>query len=149
MQSAPSVAFPVARSRRVGWWLALVWGLAALPVAWWFAAVPTAPLVRCLMLLWILALGCGLAWQWWRTDACTMRWDGQTWSIDGKSPLPEACLTVSLDFQTLMLSRLQPAGSRRVRWIFADRSGAPDRWHGLRCAVTAFADQPVRESAPA
>lgn len=141
MHSAASVAYPVARSRRVGLWFATIWSVGASPVLWWMLAVPTPLFLRLGVVAWTVGSGAWLASGWLRTGSRTLLWDGQAWSVEragsaGASEVSEARVSVSVDLQSLMLLRLQPAQGR-VHWVFADRAAAPLRWHGLRCAVTA------------
>jgi len=144
MHSAASVAYPVARSRRVGQWLGVLCIVGVAPVIAWSVAVPASFLLRCGLWLWTFGAVGGAAFWWWSGRPCTLVWDGLEWRTEPSLPGvgtvgdSQVRLFVSLDLQSVMLLRLcWPVGG--VRWIVADRTSAPRLWHGLRCAVTASA----------
>ena len=151
MHSAASVAYPVARSRRMGLWLAAFCVCGATPVGVWAATVPVPAWIRAGVLLWTAGAAAFAAACWWRTAACSLVWDGQDWRCERFErgvevvDLPQARVTVSIDLQSLMLLRLVPP-SGRAHWLLVDRASAPLRWHALRCAVTATAFSPAEPS---
>ena len=156
MHAPPSVAYPVGRPPAVACGLALLslaglvvcvaaaWsrreaGLA--PGAWAFVSLTGASLA--------LSVLAGLVWT--RLLAGRLRWDGQTWVLDG--PAAEGAEGLALqrleviDLMGSLLFRVrvtphQTSGgafARRAgeRWIWARSSDAPELWHGLRCAALA------------
>lgn len=133
MRSAPSVVFPVLRSRRVGVLMAALWCLGALPVTGWLVQVSAPLSARIVVIAWTLLAGVLCARHWRQTPADRLAWDGQSWS---SSTVFDARLMVSVDLQSLLVLRLiSPDG--RAQWLMADRAAMPAAWHTLRCAVTA------------
>jgi len=138
MHSAPSVTYPVGRSRLTG--------LLVLSGAVGGVAAATLAAVQAGSLHWIGLLGLGIAiaagtWagvRWWRTPAGHLSWDGQgwTWSPDAMSEgtVVPLGLLVCLDLQTVLLLR-QPGEWGASRWFWLERSRFPLRWSALRRAV--------------
>jgi toxin CptA len=138
MHSAPSVIYPVGRSRLTG---LLVLGSAVTGVA-----AATLAAVQAGSLQWIGVIGLATAilaatWacvRWWRTPAGHLSWDGRgwTWSPDAMSDrnaVPVGLL-VCLDLQAVLLLR-QPLEWGTSRWFWLERSRFPLRWSALRRAV--------------
>jgi len=147
MHSADAVIYPVVRSRRAGGLLALIWLAGMSSVCRWCATVPAGDWLRAALLLWTLAAGAAAAWWWMRSGGGQLHWNGQDWSLestDGRAcslSISQARVVVGLDLQSLLVLRL--AAPRRGRWVLVDRSAARQRWHALRCAVTAAAALPT------
>ncbi|WPB56003.1 hypothetical protein [Xylophilus sp. GOD-11R] len=157
MHSAASVAYPVLRSRREAVCLAMMWLLGAAPVVGWLAGTRTSVWAGLLVGGWTIGVGLAAMIQWLCGRPRMLRWNGEAWSIDESVPstitdkplIESASISVSLDLQSSMLLRLKQSG-RLPAWVFVDRSAAPQRWHALRCAVTAAqadALSPARTSA--
>lgn len=138
MHSAPSVSYPVGRSRDASLLLGALWavgaccaGAALYPFAHmgWrqvflvASVVMTATAAR-------RTLGPALALD--------LVFDGQDWSLSGQDVRKVARLSVLLDLQFLMLVRLdEPA--QRARWLWLERRARPERWQDLRRAVFSHA----------
>ncbi|WP_295855944.1 hypothetical protein [uncultured Xylophilus sp.] len=143
MHAAPSVRFPVVRSRRAAVLWAAAWILGAASVGYWSVAVPDVPAsIRVIALLWVLATG-AMAWHaWYRSPQGTLGWDGQHWHWEpaerGASETPPGRIALCRDLQGLMLLRFEPAAGRG-RWLWTDHASSPQHWHALRCAVHATA----------
>ena len=135
MHSAASVIYPVARSRRVGWLMSVIWIAGLLPVAGGIWQVQAPVLLKCAMAVGSIGIGIGCLHSWWQEKPDFLAWDGQTWR---NRTNPEAGVSVVLDFQSLMLLRFTPCAGRAL-WMFVDRRAAPAIWHGLRCAIVASA----------
>lgn len=135
MRSAPSVVYPVLRSRRVGVLLALLWCLGALPVTGWGVQVAASPMLCLAVVAWTLVAGALAAWQWWHAEPDHLSWDGRSWSTN---TVHDARVVVALDLQWLMVLRVVPVAGRAL-WLLLDRDAAPAAWHPLRCATTASA----------
>jgi toxin CptA len=135
MHSAASVIYPVARSRRVGWLVSLIWCLGLLSVGCWLLQVPAPALMQVVVAAWSVGTGLICLFSWWRAKTDFLAWDGRTWRTGN---IAEARVTVVLDFQSLLLVRVKPY-SALTRWIFVDRHAAPALWHSLRCALVASA----------
>jgi hypothetical protein len=140
MHAAPSVSYPVGRSRFAGALLAAAWLLAAAATLAWTFTTPV-PGWRQGLAGAVLA-GCGLAALagWLRSPAGTLAWDGGAWRWEagkegaaGRSAeagRPE----LALDLQARMLLRWLPAGGRQ-RWLWVERDAAVSHWDALRRAV--------------
>lgn len=142
MQHAPSVTYPVGRSRFLARALIVLWLAGALVTFAW-AASPG-------VLGWRLAGAAGLvlvsghaAWRTWRD--CTqglLRWDGADWRFGGthSDDAPPGLVTVALDLQRYLLLAIRPQEGvgrqdRTPQWLWLERRHDPARWHALRCAV--------------
>ncbi|CAN5901005.1 hypothetical protein BH11PSE13_BH11PSE13_02090 [soil metagenome] len=145
MHSAPSVSYPVGRSRDASRLLGALWaigaccaGAALYPFAHmgWRQALLMASVVTTAMAA-RRTLGPALA--------VDLVFDGQDWSLSGQHVRKVARLSVVLDMQSLMLVRLdEPA--QRARWLWLERRARPERWQDLRRAVFSRA---LASSAPA
>jgi hypothetical protein len=139
MHSAPSVLYPLGRSRFLGGWMLACWLLAAGVTFWWWRASAPAdwrPLLGCAALLlaaWVMATG------WRRAPVGRLQWDGQRWrweSVVYRSGTALEPPVVVLDVQFAILLRLDnQAGA--VWWLWAEKSALPARWLDLRRAVHA------------
>src|SRR5438445_3812340 len=102
MHSAPSVSYPVGRSRLAGAMLLLAWMLGAGAIALWCAQVqPSAARVLGATAL-VLASGATAGWTWVRTPQGKLAWDGDSWSWSGERD-GTGTLQVVLDLQRLVL----------------------------------------------
>ena len=148
MHSAPSVTYPVGRSRLIGALVlaglgcgvsAAVLGAVQASALPWFAVAGLATAVMA---------GCWAGLRWWRTPAGHLSWDGRGWAWSADSALdgPAApfVVLVCLDLQTALLLR-QSGGMRVARWFWLERSRFPQRWSALRRAVYSPA---IHEAAP-
>jgi hypothetical protein len=133
MHSAPSVSYPVGRSRLAGGLLLAAWALGALACAAWAwhgasAARLGAAVAAC------IASGAWAGWWWRRQSTGLLGWDGSAWSWSaGGWPAEAGSVEVMLDLQSLLLLRWR-AGPR-ARWLWAGRAPLPERWDALRRAV--------------
>ena len=137
MHSAPSVSYPVGRSRLARRLLLGVWALGAAGLAAWClqfegAAWRTAVLALAVLLAGVAArrgarLGAGVQW---------MTWGGQHWSCKGSPCLSAARARVHLDLQSLMLVRLHEPGGAAA-WLWVERDALAPRWLDVRRALHA------------
>ncbi|MBS0430360.1 MAG: hypothetical protein JSR41_23990 [Proteobacteria bacterium] len=147
MHSAPSVSYPVGRSRVGHAILWVIWAAGACCACAWryqndsngarWAVVLGAFVVASLALTWALR----------PQSARVLRWDGAFWSLSGARPMGMAEAAVALDLQCTLLLRLQEAG-RATQWLWADRSAAPERWNAMRRAVYCRAPSPQDAGLP-
>ena len=157
MHSAPSVIYPVGRSRGATRSLLVLWALGACCAGascYLFDSVGWRQLLLVLSVLFSgVAAGFGLR----RDGAAVLHFDGLHWSLTGGDPsrgVRAGRATVALDFQSLMLVRLAEPG-RAGRWIWLERQTLPERWRDLRRAVHSRAPsaepagEPWRATAPA
>ncbi|MDW5443693.1 hypothetical protein [Polaromonas sp. SM01] len=137
MHNAPSVVYPLGRSRfqagvLLGLWLA---GLIVL-MLWWRAA-PGLDWRLGLGLAAVLLAGVAAAWGWKNSPVGQLRWDGQVWSWESQgyqAGTAALALTVALDFQRMLLLKLENHDHATL-WLWAGRSAMPERWLDLRRAV--------------
>ncbi|HWI80691.1 hypothetical protein [Ramlibacter sp.] len=134
MHDAPSVSYPVGRSRWGAALLALAWlaGVAAV-LAW--SLQPQVAAWR-LAAAWSAVIGAGaLALrQYRRAPAGILAWDGASWSwSEGSGPAASGRLRLSLDLQQILLVHWR--GDRGSRWIWLERASRRERWDDLRRAV--------------
>ncbi|MDL9998408.1 hypothetical protein QTI24_07350 [Variovorax sp. J22P240] len=142
MHSAPSVNYPVGRSRYAERLLLGLWALGVLGVT--VACVQAAGFDWRQGILALSAAVAGLA-AWTGVLRCTdpadLSFDGQHWSISGHAALRTAQASVVLDLQALLLVHLsEPARARR--WVWVDRRAMPERWRDLRRALYSRAPSP-------
>ena len=139
LHSAPSVLYPLGRSRFLGGLLLTGWLLAAgITVCWWQASAIAdwRPLCGCAALLiaaWLMLTG------WRRAPVGRLQWDGQRWrweSLVYRSGTALEPPVVVLDLKFALFIRLDnQAGA--VWWLWAERSALPAHWLDLRRAVYA------------
>ncbi|HEY8356662.1 MAG TPA: hypothetical protein VIL30_04295 [Ramlibacter sp.] len=137
MHAAPSVSYPVGRSRFALAGLALAWlaGLAA-ACAWTLQA--QAPGWHQALAVAVVALaGAAAGAAWLRSPRGTLAWDGGAWrwheqraGTGGEGGRPE----VALDLQARLLLRWRSEAGI-VRWLTPERDSAPLHWDALRRAV--------------
>jgi len=138
MHSAPSVNFPVGRSRLARRLAAAFWGLGAAMLCAWCVQFDGAPW-RTALLAAALLLAAGAAIRAVRLgEGVQLQWNGQHWSCDGTLRLDGAAAAIHLDLQSLMLVRMHEPG-RRPAWIWVERVSCPPRWLDLRRALHASA----------
>jgi toxin CptA len=137
LHNAPSVSYPLGRSRFLGCLLLGAWLVAAGVSLWWWRTAPPGdwrPWVGCLS--WLLA-GLAMAAGWHRSPVGALHWDGELWFWESQACRDGSALAppvVAIDLQTVMLLRLDnPAGA--VWWLWAERATWPERWLDLRRAV--------------
>lgn len=150
MRNAPSVSFPVGRSRFEGGLLLALGVSGGAALGFWMAQALVPPLWAAgALALWLA--GALLAWRRWRaTPAGRLQWREGGWFFAGTdvapaadpAPLPRAP-RVALDLQQRMLLEV-PGFS--PRWCWVARRDEPASWNALRRAVHA---RPLRgESQP-
>lgn len=140
-RQAPSVRFPVRRSRAVGGVLAAValLGSAAL-LAWWLLGTDPGGASAVAGAAALLAAVAG-AWHWWRGQFCgELHWDGQQWRLDSllpvRSPMPlQGAPEVQWDLQSHLWVCVHAAAGRPRIWLWLESRQQPERWPDLRRAV--------------
>lgn len=139
LHSAPSVIYPLGRSRYLGWLSGLAWALAALLTgAWWFlaAAADSRPWWG---LTALLLAGAVMLRGWQRSPVGQLSWDGQHWAWESAGYLGGGSLAapqVMLDLQSAVLLRLDNRAGASW-WLWAERAALPPRWLDLRRAIYA------------
>jgi len=145
MHSAPSVTYPVGRSRFLGRMLAALWlaGAGVTALGWhsfrpdgWRVGVACA----------VLLLAAFMARHLWQAiPAGELHWDGHAWQAPGNHVLSPG-LRVHLDLQRHLLVRLH-GESVAGRWIWLSATSSPARWNDLRRAVYSRAVTDARRDA--
>jgi hypothetical protein len=72
--------------------------------------------------------------DWFYTEQGRLRWDGQQWLWSGFGDVPVQQLSVLLDFQRLILLKLQ-ANPGDVRWIWLEAPKRGRQWLAIRRAI--------------
>jgi toxin CptA len=134
MHSAPSVTYPVGRSRWAAALLSLAWLAGAAATLQWTlhhevsgARLATAWLV-------LIAAGAVAAWSWQVQPRGSLSWDGARWTWDAPAVRgASGSVRVSVDLQQVLLVRWRAEGS--AQWLWLERASAPERWADLRRAV--------------
>ncbi|MEO8249471.1 MAG: hypothetical protein ABI589_08875 [Burkholderiales bacterium] len=138
MRSAPSVSFPVGRSRFAGALALLLWCCGMLLALRALAAASSIGWREAAMLAAALAAGAIALGEWLRSPQGRLSFDGQGWHwIDARAGRLGR-IAVMLDLQQRMLVRFVGAGDGRgALWLWLDQSAAPERWHEFRSAAHA------------
>lgn len=141
MHHAPSVPYPVGRSRFLHATVFVLWlaGVAAAAAQAWHVGGWTPPV---LATLGSCLLAGALAARWLRQrPQGVLRWDGEAWFWTPQPPAATAAdgplaspPCVHLDGQQRMLVSLAPAGGATV-WLWLESAHSPQRWDDLRRAL--------------
>ncbi len=138
---APSVQYPLRRSRVLGaLLLALLFIGAGVVAAWVGFGARDAVLSAAVALgLW-LSVAAGAAHFWWSQPRGVLQFDGQIWALDQMAKSFKGPQTLSvppevlLDLQAHLWVRVVPTG-HSSQWLWLERSSQPERWMDLRRAV--------------
>jgi toxin CptA len=133
MHSAPSVSYPVGRSRFAAGLLLVMWLFGAAATAAWTIQVQLPVWWRGGAWLLLAAAGAFAAWHWWRGPRGILGWDGQGWNWSGSGAAAAGVPQVGLDLQYALLLRCCWDG--QSRWLWLERASRPERWDDLRRAV--------------
>jgi toxin CptA len=144
MHSAPSVSYPVGRSRFAGLVLLVFWLLGAAAIAaWWLQAqAPGWRTAAAVLLLAMSGLIAVIAWR--RSPIGELAWDGENWNFSGAAESSAAALSVALDLQRRLLVHWVAPGASC--WLWLERTSRPERWDDVRRAVYSRA-RPQAQSA--
>jgi toxin CptA len=133
MHNAPSVSYPVGRSRFAGALAFAAWLLGAATALSWWLAVPV-PSWRSVVVAAAVAIAGALAlFAWRRSPAGDLAWNGEGWTWSGAGGATSGDVVPSLDLQQWLLVRFGAGGA--VRWLWLERTRSPARWDDLRRAV--------------
>ena len=138
---APSVQYPLRRSRVLGALLLALLFIGAGVVAAWvgFGARDAVVSAAVALGLWLLAAA-GAAHFWWGQPRGVLQFDGQAWTLGQTAKSFSGPLALSvppevlLDLQAHLWVRVVPMG-RASQWLWLARSSQPERWMDLRRAV--------------
>ena len=153
MRNVPAVAYPVGRSRQLAFGLLALWWVGAAVVACWWVAqgiVPSFLEWRMILLLLALVLTGAALWSFWCSQArCRLVFDGDQWQLEGHEgtliPGERTQVAIAFDGQRRMLLRWPavPRKGQQLKWLWAEASSDPLRWHLLRCALYSPANRPT------
>jgi toxin CptA len=133
MHNAPSVSYPVGRSRLAGALLIGIWLLGAAACVAWRLAAPASGVRTGAAAITVVLAGAMAAWHWWRMPRGTLTWDQEQWRWLSGSTAGAQAPQVSLDLQHALLLRWHsPSGSS---WLWLERASRPEHWADLRRAV--------------
>ncbi len=141
MHSAPSVSYPVGRSRSTASALIGIWVISAcFACAWRYqmnSNLDESGWRQWLLLLALVLAGVCLWRELQMKVSAELRWDGQHWFVKTDASDTVSLLEgIHLDLQRLMLVRFVPAEASS-QWLWLERGGAPERWLALRRALYA------------
>lgn len=134
MHSAPSVSYPVGRSRFhvTGVVATSVAGLVA-GLLWRQQAEPAAWQQILFAIVWLGSSSA--AFQSWRGSPCgILQWDGLVWHWGVGASIAIGQLKVQLDLQRCLLLRLR-FDSGHSTWLWLERGGDTILWDALRRAA--------------
>lgn len=134
MRSAPTVSYPVGRSRFQAGLLGLL-GLGGVALA----AVWRDPFGAWGWRQVLFATLFGMAWlgalrAWLKAPAGVLSWDGQGWTWQGLQTEPCSAVRVHLDLQGVMLLGAV-LNNGRILWLWPQRSSDGIAWTAFRRAV--------------
>jgi hypothetical protein len=134
MHSAPSVTYPVERSRTAAALVGLVWLAGAFAAVQWTLQPGAAPARLGAAWTAVLATGSIAARRWWGGPRGLLAWDGTSWTwTSAGQAMAHGGLQVSLDLQRVLLVRWR--GEAASRWLWLERASRPEQWDDLRRAV--------------
>jgi toxin CptA len=137
MHSAPSVTYPVGRSRGATRLLLVLWALGACCAGASCYLIDSAGWRQLLLVFSVVFSGVAAGFGMRRDGVGTLHFDGIHWSlsgVDASRSVRAARAMAALDFQSLMLLRLSEPGRAR-RWVWVEQRAMPERWRDVRRAV--------------
>jgi hypothetical protein len=133
MHSAPSVSYPLGRSRFAAALLLLALLLGgAVTALWWFQSQSPGWRLGGAWLV-LAAVGAFAGWNWWDCARGNLAWDGETWTWSSDRLVQTGVVEVRLDLQRWLLLRWTSGNASQ--WFWLDRAGRRERWDDLRRAV--------------
>ncbi|MFM2036964.1 MAG: hypothetical protein RL459_2229 [Pseudomonadota bacterium] len=135
-QSAPSVSYPVGRSRFYPTVLCALWLFSVVIAVTWFLQSGRLVWAQGAMAGLLILLGV-LFWREGRHQTkASLQWNGQEWVWIGEGEEPISQVSVTFDFQNVMLLTVDSQSGRR-RWVWVQGTVSPRLWLPLRRALTA------------
>ncbi len=134
MHSAPTVSYPVGRSRFQGQLISVLFAIAGVAGLAWCATVDVLGWRQALFFA-LLSIACLVLGRAWRRSAVgTLAWSGDGWRCRTTQGVVSGELGLHLDLQFCMLLSLRSNGGGRL-WVWSERRTAPALWLALRRAV--------------
>jgi toxin CptA len=134
MHNAPSVTYPVGRSRMLAGLIAALWLTGGMATAFWVFQTSGLGWRLGAEILALVFCGAWAARAWATMGVGALCWDGQDWQWSSAGRTVGGRLAVHLDAQTHLLLRFTPPRGAQC-WCWAERASAPERWADLRRAV--------------
>ena len=131
------MTYPLVRSRFQAWVLSVLWLAALLVVGAWVVTSQYVGWRQSLGLALVVGAGLAALHGWKNSAIGQLAWDGQVWRWEGpgyQAGVAEYQLSVALDFQNLMLLRIENQAHAKL-WLWAEQRAFPARWANLRRAV--------------
>lgn len=136
MYAAPTVDYPVGRSRFHNFALGAVWFCVAGVDALWFSQTDTVDWRQWLGLV-VTVFAAGIALHVWRiSPQGRLSWDGRSWWWESNGFRVSGKVTPKLDLQAVLLLGFDAQSGAR-HWFWLERSAARPSWSALRRAVHA------------
>lgn len=135
--NAPSVTYPLGRSRWQLWLLSSLWLSALVLVLAWPLTSQQVTWRQFAGLAATIGAGLVALRGWNNSPVGRLAWDGQVWRWEGRGyqvGMADYDLLVAIDFQSLMLLRIENQAHAKL-WLWAERRTLPARWLDLRRAV--------------
>jgi toxin CptA len=135
--NAPSVVYPLGRSRFLNWLLLGLWLAGMLLVSFWIYVAQQVDWRTVFALVAVLAAGIAVYIGSKSAPVGQLAWDGEVWrweTLSCQAGIAEYEVSVVADFQHRLLLRLQNQAQAKL-WIWVERQAAPERWLDLRRAV--------------
>lgn len=148
MHSAPSVTYPVGRSRFAGAVLLALCGLGVAATAWWGWQADVLSWRHQLGVLTVVMASCCAAFGWLRIPEGELRWDGQTWRWPSGADGGAGRVAVHLDLQHVLLLRWESSEGAFGQWLWLARVRSPGQWNPLRRAVYSRAIPALPQAEP-
>ena len=136
MHKAPTVDYPVGRSRFQAVALAPIWLSVFGAHALWLATAERLDWRHGSGLAVVIVAAAVALCAWRATPSGTLRWDGQSWWRDSAGSKTSGEIAPYLDMQhTFLLGFTEHSGA--FHWLWLEYRAAPTRWSALRRAVHA------------
>jgi len=135
--NAPSVVYPLGRSRFAAWLLLALWLAGLLLLVLWFYVTRQLDWRMALAVAAVLGAGGAARTSWTHAPVGQLAWDGDVWrweSASYQTGIVVYELSVIADFQRRLLLKLENQAHARL-WLWVERSAMPERWLDLRRAV--------------
>lgn len=144
MHAAPSVTYPVGRSRFAALLVGTLQGLGLAAATLWAVLAPGFGWRQAAAFAAVLVFG-SLAWiAWLRSPSGLLQW-GARWQWQAGGTTWAGDVECALDLQSRMLLRFRPEAGR-PRWLWVERKSDPSHWDALRRAVYSRASLPLPEA---
>lgn len=140
MHSAPSVSYPVGRSRFALLVVVVAWIAGAAGIAAWRLQVAATPLQVAVAAAALLVPGAIALRAWARSPHGTLSWNGEGWTWSAGADGEPGSAQAVVDVQRVLLLRWH--SGRTTRWFWVERAMQPSRWDDLRRAVYSRAPKP-------